>query len=412
VEILPFLTQDKPGTGGRIKVLPEDFLVEEIPLYEPGGQGQHIYVLLEKRGLSTREAIGAIARGLDVPTRDIGYAGMKDARAVTRQMISINNIEPERVEALDLSPEINILSVSSHRNKLKLGHLAGNRFTIRVRDVTREALPIAEAVLAELDRRGVPNYFGAQRFGMRENTHILGWALLRGDADGFAHEYLGHPRPGDPPLVRAAREAFDTGDYRAALAGWPSSLRDERRALAAMVRHGDDARRAPQALDKKLRRLFVSAYQSHLFNQLLADRIRSLDRLEAGDVAYIHASGAAFIVQDPLVEQPRADRLEISPSGPLFGPKTLLAEEVPGEKERELLAETGLSLDEFRLPGVKFKGARRPFRLPLSEVQVGWDDGLLICFRLPPGGYATEVLREVMKDQRGDVTRGVSIEGG
>ena len=409
METLPFLTQDNPGTGGRIKVLPEDFVVEEIPLYEPGGQGQHVYALLEKRGLSTYQAIGAVARGLDVQTRDIGYAGLKDARAVTRQMISIDSVEPERVEALDLSPEINILWVRRHRNKLKLGHLAGNRFPIRVRDVTQEALPIAETVLAELGRRGVPNYFGAQRFGMRENTHLLGQALLRGDADAFAHEYLGHPRPGDPSHVRAAREAFDAGDYRAALAGWPSSLRDERRALAAMARHGGDARRAPRALDKKLRRLFLSAYQSHLFNRLLAGRIQALDRLEAGDVAYIHASGAAFIVQDPLVEQPRADRLEISPSGPLFGPKTLLAEGVPGRRERELLAESGLSLDEFRLPGVKFKGARRPFRLPLSEVQAGWDDGLLLSFRLPPGGYATEVLREVTKLEFGDETGDESV---
>jgi tRNA pseudouridine13 synthase len=89
--------------------------------------------------------------------------------------------------------------------------------------------------------------------------------------------------------------------------------------------------------------------------------------------------------------------LEISPSGPLFGPKTLLAEGRPGQQERELLGESGLTLDEFRVPGVNLKGARRPFRFPLVDVQVGWDGGLLLSFRLPPGGYATEVLREVMK---------------
>ncbi len=396
LEPLPFLTEDYPGTGGRIKTEPEDFVVEEIPLYEPGGEGQHVYVGLEKRGLSTYQAISAIARQLGIPTRKIGYAGLKDARAVTRQTISIDGVEPARVEALDL-PGIKILWVDRHRNKLKMGHLAGNRFTIRVRDVDNEAQAKAEAVLDDLGRRGVPNYFGEQRFGVRHNTHRLGWTLLRGDADAFAHEYLGGSEIGDPPGVQAARAAFDAGDYQSALAKWPSSQREERRMLEATVRHGGDVERGMRVLDKKLRRLFVSAYQSYLFNRLLAARIRALGRLEQGDVAFIHASGAAFLVKDPDVEQPRADRFEISPSGPLYGPKVLLAEGRPGQQERDLLKESGLSPDEFRSPGIKLKGARRPYRIPLTEVRIGWEDGLLLGFRLPPGSYATEVLREVMK---------------
>lgn len=393
---LPFLTHKHPGIGGRIKAEPEDFVVEEIPLYEPGGEGQHVYVGLEKRGLSTYQAIKTIARRLGVPGRDIGYAGQKDARAVTRQTISIHGVEPGRVEALDL-PGIKILWVKRHRNKLKMGHLAGNRFSIRVRDVDRESLPVAQAVLDELARRGVPSYFGEQRFGMRGNTHLLGEALLRGDPGAFAREYLGRPQPGESPDVRAARAAFDAGDYGAALARWPPSLAEERRVLAAITRGGGDPGPALRALDRKLRRLFVSAYQSYLFNRLLAERIQAIDRLERGDVAYIHANGAAFLVEDPTAEQPRADRFEISPSGPLFGPKTLLAGGEPGRRERDLLKTAGLSLTEFRLPGVRLKGARRPFRIPLLDVRVGWDEGLMLGFRLPPGGYASEVLREVMK---------------
>jgi tRNA pseudouridine13 synthase len=300
------------------------------------------------------------------------------------------------VEALDL-PGIKILWVDRHRNKLKMGHLAGNRFTIRVRDVDNEAQAKAEAVLDEVGRRGIPNYFGEQRFGVRRNTHRLGWTLLRGDADAFAHEYLGGPETEDPPGVRVARAAFDAGDYQSALAKWPSSQREERRMLEATVRHGGDVERGMRAMDKKLRRLFVSAYQSYLFNRLLAERIRALDRLEQGDVAFIHASGAAFLVKEPDIEQPRADRFEISPSGPLYGPKVLLAEGRPGQQEQDLLKESGLSLDEFRSPGIRLKGARRPYRIPLTEIQIGWEDGLMLGFRLPPGSYATEVLREVMK---------------
>lgn len=396
LEPLPFLTEDYPGTGGRIKAEPEDFVVEEIPLYEPGGEGQHVYVGLEKRGISTYQAISAIARHLGIPTREIGYAGLKDARAVTRQMISIDGVEPARVEALDL-PRLKILWVDRHRNKLKMGHLSGNRFTIRVRDVDNEAQAKAEVVLDELGHRGVPNYFGEQRFGVRRNTHRLGWAMLRGDASAFAREYLGGPQTDDPPEVQAARAAFDAGDYQSALAKWPSYQREERRMLEAIVRHGGDVQQGMRALDKKLRRLFVSAYQSYLFNRLLAGRIQALDRLEQGDVAFIHAKGAAFLVKDSDIEQPRADRFEISPSGPLYGLKVLLAEGRPGQQERDLLKESGLSLDEFRLPGIKLKGARRPYRIPLTETQIGWDDGLMLSFRLPPGSYATEVLREIMK---------------
>jgi tRNA pseudouridine13 synthase len=395
---LPFLTAGHAGIGGRIKVDPEDFVVEEIPLYAPSGAGQHVYVCLEKRGLSTPQAVSAVARALGVPTGAIGYAGLKDARAITRQVISIDGVQPAQVEALAL-PGIQILWVNRHRNKLKTGHLAGNRFTLRVRDVSRDIVPAAEAVLGELRRRGVPNYFGEQRFGGRGNTHRLGAMLLRGDAQAFLSEYLGQPQPGERADAQAARSAFDGGDYAAALAQWPPSLRDERRVLAALARHGS-AEQALRALDKKLRSLFVSAYQSHLFNRLLAQRIQTLDqfdRLQPGDVAFIHASGAAFVVQDAALEQPRADRFEISPSGPLFGPKCLLAEGVPGQQERAVLEESGLSLAEFRLPGLKFKGARRPFRIPLADSQVSWDDGLIISFRLPPGSYATEVLREVMK---------------
>ena len=397
MESLPFLTAELPGIGGRMKAQLDDFVVEELPLYQPSGEGQHIYVLLEKCGITTLETVRLIAGALGVPPRAVGYAGQKDARAVTRQTISIDGVDPAQVEALAL-PGIEILSVSRHRNKLKLGHLAGNRFTIRVRAVPQDSLPLAEAVLAALSLRGVPNYFGQQRFGMRQNTHLLGWALLRGDDEEFIREYLGRPHSAERPDSQVARAAIDAGDYDAALAQWPHNLREERRVLAALVRHDLDVSRAVQVVDRGMRRFYLSAYQSYLFNRLLSQRIQTVDRLEPGDVAFIHASGGAFIVQDPAAEQARADRFEISPSGPLFGPKLLQAEALPGQREGDVLAESGLSLAEFRLPGAKLKGARRPFRVPLADVQIGWDDGLTLQFQLSPGSYATGVLREVMKN--------------
>lgn len=395
---LPYLTADQPGIGGTLKTVPEDFLVEEIPLYRPSGEGQHVYVELEKRGLSTYAAAKKIARALGIPPVAIGYAGMKDAQAITRQTISINGVSESKVEALDL-PNIQILSVSRHRNKLKTGHLAGNRFVIRVRQVAEAALPIAQAVLATLQARGAPNYFGEQRFGNRGNTHHLGEMLVRQDAAGFVAEYLGQPQPEDSLPLQAARTLVDEGRWEEALAQWPSSLPDERRVLQRIVQANGQPAVAFRSLDKKLKSLFVSAYQSELFNRLLASRIGSLDRLEYGDVAYIHGKGAAFIVEDVAREQPRADAIEISPSGPLFGPKMLQATGKPGNREQAVLAEEGLTGQDFDIPGLKVRGGRRPYRIPVRAVTVGWDEGLLVSFELEPGAYATTVMAEIMKQR-------------
>ncbi|GAB4437125.1 MAG: tRNA pseudouridine(13) synthase TruD [Anaerolineae bacterium] len=396
--ILPYLTADLPGIGGQIKAEPEDFFVEEIPLYAPAGQGQHVYVEIEKRGLSTYVAIKMIARALGISPGDIGHAGLKDALAITRQTLSIDRVTPEAVAALNI-PNIKILRVNRHHNKLKIGHLAGNRFVIRVRQVTPEALPQAEAVMAVLRQKGVPNFFGEQRFGHRENTHVLGEMLVRRNAAEFVAHYLGRPQPHEAPHIQAARQLIDEARWSEALAQWPNNLPDERRVLAAIVKTGGQLETAFNALDGKLKSFFVSAFQSQLFNELLVNRLDRLDCLENGDVAYIHGKGAAFVVRDAAVEQPRADRFEISPSGPLFGPKTLMAESEPGQRERTVLAVKGLTPDDFKLPGLKLEGARRPYRINLKQARAWWDDGLRVSFELQPGAYATTVMAEIMKNQ-------------
>ena len=177
---LPYLTADLPGIGGVIKRYDEDFLVEEIPLYPASGQGTHLYLLMEKRGLTTPAAIREIAGELGRDPRDFGYAGLKDAHGVTRQMVSIEHVDPQRVASLSFR-RIRILSVDRHTNKVKLGHLSGNRFDLRIRDTIQAPLEIGRAIVDRLASRGAANYFGPQRFGVRGDNAEVGRAVIGGD---------------------------------------------------------------------------------------------------------------------------------------------------------------------------------------------------------------------------------------
>lgn len=391
-----YLTIDQPGIGGRIKVRPEDFFVEEIPLYSPVGEGQHVYATIEKIGLSTPAAVRKIARALGISPRIIGYAGLKDAQAITRQTISIDKVPPEAIEQLNF-PNIKILDVARHRNKLKMGHLAGNRFRIRVRDVSKENIKGTEAILAALVSKGVPNFFDSQRFGNRGNTDRLGELLIHSDSVEFVAEFLGRPQAHEAPSIQTARQLVDEGKWTEALSYWPDKFSDERRMVAAIARADGNIESATKVLNKKLKIFFISAFQSQMFNSLLADRLNTIDQLENGDIAYIHQKGASFLVEDADSEQPRAERFEISPSGPMFGLKTKLAEGAPGARERKVLASYGLSLEDFQLADLKIRGTRRPYRFQLKTPEVWWDDGLMVSFELPSGSYATRVMAEIMK---------------
>ena len=400
---LPFLTDDVVGVRAGVRECDEDFAVEEVPLYDPAGEGTHVYFQIEKQGLSTNEAVHRIARVMGRPNRDVGYAGLKDAHALTRQMMSLEHVEPERIEALEL-PGIRVLSVTRHRNKLKIGHLWGNRFAIKLRGVGAQQLEAVRGILEVLTARGVPNYFGPQRFGIRGDTWQIGRAMLKEDWTEAVETLAGRPGPLDRDNVLRAREAYEAGDYDRAASLWPHVFREERRVCKTMARNGQH-RRAFSSIDKHLKRLYVSAYQSWLFNQVVAARISALDRVEVGDLAWKHDSGAVFGVEDADAEQLRADAFEISPTGPLFGYRMTPATGRPGEFEEGVLSGDGLTTEDFRSPGVhRVKGARRPLRFrPLNaSADAGVDprgEYIELRFELPAGCYATAVLREICKDR-------------
>lgn len=330
------LTAPLPGTGGRLRATPDDFEVEEIPAYLPSGQGEHLFLWIEKVGLDTPEAAARIASTLGLRADDVSWAGLKDRMARTRQWLSVPARAEPALELLATAPDLRVLRHARHENKLRAGHLRGNRFRIRIRDAERpEAVgPVLERLAAQ----GLPNAFGEQRFG-RGDTALRGRALV-----------LGERLP-----------------------------------------------RRPNAFERKL---YVSAYQALLFNRLLEHRLHAgtLRRALAGDLMRKTDSGGLFICREPPVDQPRVERGEIAPTGPVFGWKMERPEGDVDAAEQAVLAAEALRLDGFRRLGSIAQGARRAYAVPVNDARWSIDGSSVeLAFTLPAGSYATVLLDEVMK---------------
>lgn len=392
-----YLTEDLPGIGGTIKEQVEDFVVEELPLYQPAGTGEHTFFEIRKTGLSTFEAVRRIAQALRVAPSRIGYAGLKDAHAVASQTLSVHGVPPEKVLALNV-PGIEVSWARCHPRKLKIGHLRGNRFTLRVRGTSEGQLPACSAIVSVLAVRGVPNRFGPQRFGTRGNSSQLGRMLVQRDARAFMAAFLGCPHDNESHDVQEARRQFEAGQWSDAIPLFPGNMADERRALQTLIQTNGDYQIALASVSKRLKTFLVSAFQSALFNRVLNARLSSLDRVFPGDLAMKHPGRSVFLVEDETVEQPRVGRFEISPTGPIFGYKMTQASGRQGELEREILAAEGLALEDFRIGGgIRARGERRALRFALHEPEIWYDDGIMLRFWLPRGSYATTVLAEITK---------------
>ena len=400
---LPYLLKDFPGIGGVIKARPEDFFVQEIPLYDASGEGEHVLFEIQKVNLTTLDAVSLVARKLGISPRAVGFAGMKDSAAVTRQVLSVSGkgLTPEAV--MELKDErMSVMWAARHGNKLRLGHLAGNRFAIKIRDVDPMKVVLLRPALDTLEKRGVPNFFGEQRFGRRGNNDLIGAAFIRGDDKEAVRLILGDPRGSDGGDIQAARTNFEKGDMERAMGHWPRRAGMERRMLAKFIRTGD-AGKAIFMADMSLRRLWVSALQSRIFNAVLAKRLEQIDHVMAGDLAYKHDSGACFWVENLEAEAPRAERFEISPTGPLIGRRMSMARGAAGEIESEELVRFGVKADDFRTGDRdRSPGDRRPLRIQPRDTQLesGVDElggYITVAFTLPPGAYATVLLRELTK---------------
>lgn len=329
-----YMTSNLPGTGGKIKDRPEDFIVEEVPLYEPSDEGGYSFLQVEKTDLSTLDLVSLIRTHLEIDDHQVGLAGWKDKRAVTTQWISVprEKVSDDRLERLS-SQGIQVLQERHHPHKLRTGHLLGNRFSILIRQPGSDAETRTRVIIDRLQKDGLPNFYGRQRFGATGDNPQKGLALL-----------LGQMR-----------------------------LRSVRR-----------------------RKLLISAFTSLLFNYTLKERMERdlFTKLLLGDVAKKHDTGGLFLVSDPAAEQSRADLLEISATGPIWGKKMMRSRDAAAALEEEILSGQKLKPDVFH----KQPGSRRPLRVPLRGMTIKQEsDGLRLEFFLPKGSYATVLLDEIMK---------------
>ncbi|MCF7975578.1 MAG: tRNA pseudouridine(13) synthase TruD [Phycisphaerae bacterium] len=400
------MTQALPGVGGVFKSEVSDFYVEEIPLNTLGKKGSHCYFLIEKKGITTAEAVETIAHAVGKRNRDIGYAGLKDAHAVTRQWISLERVPPDRVRRLKLR-NIRILDWGRCDQPLKIGGLKGNRFRVRIRELRMpvdQAVTQAREIMSVLCERGMPNAFGPQRFGNRDNSHVLGKTILMGQREAFMDLLMGDPRALDNANEFRVRTLYSRGQFNKALKICPAHLTDTRRVLSALVRHRGDKGKAFDCVTQGRLRFLVSAYQSHLFNEVLSARMPRMDQCLTGDIAYRHSDGHCFSVENPALEQDRCTRFEISPTGPIYSPVMDKPHGQAGKIEnivlhREQVSKLAKTTD---LQKYLAKGGRRPFRVQpihasVSQGRNKLGDYLEVKFDLPSGSYATVLLREIMK---------------
>lgn len=332
----------------------DDFVVTEVPLYECSGEGEHIVLTLRKKDLSTWDAVNILSSAIGCPSRDIGYAGLKDKNAMTVQKISMNKMYEEKVKAFE-HPNIKILNIERHNNKIRVGHLKGNKFFIRLKRVFQSDATKLESVLEQIKEFGMPNYFGFQRFGIEGDNYKKGEAIINGE------------------------------------------LKEKNR---------------------KLKQMYLNAYQSHLFNAWLSKRIElsklinsfepkelsgninlDIDTLKElkkqshpfkvldGDVMSHYPFGKIFFAEDLVSEADKFTLKDRVPTGLL-----------PGKRAKEAINLARSYEEEFDKKTTQ-DGSRRFAWIFPDEIESKYNEDerfFEVSFFLPKGSYATELIRELI----------------
>ena len=411
-----FLT-NLPGIGGRLRITPEDFVVEEISVSLPvADDGRYAAARVRARNWETNRLVRHLARTLRISRKRIRFAGTKDKRAVTTQLVQFDD-SPESLERLHIK-DVEILDVFRTDKRLELGDLLGNLFRIEIGDIGMSQTDTLERVSRIADSimeiGGFPNFFGIQRFGaLRPVAHVIGKKICQGDFEGAVMSYLGNPFPTEAEDVQAARRSVDSSrDFPEALRTFPRHLSFERAILNHLVTNPTDFAGSIQSLPLNLQMMFVHAYQSYLFNRMLSERLNRglpLNEVIVGDVILPATQNGLpdrrkhiLVNEENMAKATRRVREGKGfVSGIIFGAEPRFAGGELGEIEESVRESEGVEPEAVlipKIPRISSKGLRREILGPLKdfEFQV-MDESVRMSFGLIPGCYATALLREFMK---------------
>ena len=401
-----YYASDAAGIGGRLRAAPSDFLVNEIPLEEKGGtDGPFLICTLTKTNWELQHAVKEIAKRLGISHRRIGWAGTKDRNAITTQWISIYKVTAEQVNAIHLK-DIVLTPVRNSNEALALGHLQGNQFDLVIRDCEPACLETLVKEITTTVSDGVPNYFGLQRFGaIRPVTHTVGEWILKGDYEQAVMTYIGLPFPDESETMRMIRSAFMSDrDPGPALREFPVQMNYERAMLQHLYNHPGDYHGALKELPPKLLSMFISAFQSYLFNCAVSQRFDDGHTLTGPVVGdhLIFSNGRTDTVTAANLPAAsihiRRGRCTIA----LFMPGKEKSGNATAEPVMDaLMMERGITPEDFGRASTfvetKFDGAYRPISLNAGVNATLEETNVRLKFTLPPGHYATTVCREYMK---------------
>jgi tRNA pseudouridine13 synthase len=432
------------GIGGVIRQSVEDFVVEEVlvdgskaeidkterksdyfPLGSHPAVDRYLLCVLVKRNWDTFLAIRAIAQHLGISTRRIHIAGIKDAKAITAQHITIEGVPAEELRKVQLK-DVTIWPLGYFHSEISSYFLLGNQFHLVIRAVNNSESVVKERITKTVEEineiGGVPNFFGHQRFGtVRPITHLVGKAIVKGNLEKAAMILLAKPSAYEHPESKRVREQLKTTrDFKRALKTFPKQLRYERLMLRHLAKNPVDFVGAFRRLPVKLRRLFPQAYQAYLFNKFLSRRIKCglpLNGAEVGDYAvHVELSGLPTNIMYKIVEtQMLADVNKAIQAGqmhiaiPLIGFKQHPSKGFQGEIEKQILEEEKVSPVDFKIgsvPEISARGKLRTVTTPLNNFSIEETSKdtanpskrkVAVDFMLHRGSYATIVLREIMK---------------
>ncbi|MEM2995081.1 MAG: tRNA pseudouridine(13) synthase TruD [Candidatus Bathyarchaeia archaeon] len=430
------------GIGGVIRQFADDFVVEEIlvdgskaeinpvetecrVLRSASVENRFLLCVLVKRNWDIFLALRAVAERLGLNPEKIDVAGIKDAKALTAQHITIEGATVETVKKVNVK-DIEIRPLGYCRERLSPYYLFGNSFQITIRAISHSKSAIKKRItrtVRELETLGgMPNFFGHQRFGLtRPITHLVGKALVQGNLKKAVMLFLAKPSPHENPKSRQARrQLWKTQNFKQALKNFPKQLRYERLMLKHLTQKPEDFAGAFKKLPDKLQRLFPQAYQSYLFNKFLSKRLANgipLNRVEVGDyVVNVQRNGLPMPSMRRIVQTETLKEInEAIKAGktrlalPLIGFRQKPSQGVQGEIEKQILAEEGITPENFKIPfmpEISSKGELRTALAPIGNFQlkeVSDDEAnsnknkAKISFTLHRGSYATVLLREIIK---------------